>query len=70
MMAEMGFFVQDNPIYRMTLPSSLTLEKVRAAIVQSAKTEGDELMLHPEYIVTTLAFLEATCSQAHSDDAF
>jgi hypothetical protein len=27
-------------------------------------------MLHPEYIVTTLAFLEATCSQAHSDDAF
>jgi hypothetical protein len=63
MMAEMGFFVEDDPIYRMTLPSSPTLEKVRAAIVKSAKTEDDEFMLHPEAIVTTLPFSEATTLQ-------
>ena len=63
MMIDMGFFVEGHPIFRVTSPSSLTLEKGRAAIVKSAKTEGDELMLHPEYIVTTLALVEATALQ-------
>jgi hypothetical protein len=63
MMAEMGFFAQDDPIYRMTLPSSLTLEKVKAAMLKYAKTEDDEFMLHPEYIVTTLPLAEATALQ-------
>jgi hypothetical protein len=55
MMTEIGFFVQKDPIYQMTLPSSLTSEKVRAAIFKYAKTE--------EYIVTTLPFSEATALQ-------
>lgn len=60
MMTAMGFFVQDGPVYRMTLPSSLTSEKVRAAILRYAKTEDSEHMLHPEHIVDTLATSEAT----------
>ena len=63
MMAEMGFFMQEVPIYRMTLPLSLTSEKVRAAIFKYAKTEDDEFVLHPEDIVTTLPFSEATALQ-------
>jgi hypothetical protein len=63
MMAEMGFFAQKGPIYRMTLPSSLTSEKVRAAIFKYAKTEDGDFMLHPEYMVTTLPFSEATALQ-------
>jgi hypothetical protein len=63
MMAEMGFFAQEAPIYRMTLPPSLTSEKVRAAIFKYAKTEDDEFVLHPEDIVTTLPFSEATALQ-------
>ena len=47
MMTEMGFFVQRNPLYRITLPS-LTAEKVRAAILTFAKTEDEECMLYPE----------------------
>jgi hypothetical protein len=63
MMTEMGFFVQNGPIYQITLPSSLTSEKVRAAIFKYAKTEDDEFVLHPEYIVNTLPFPEATALQ-------
>jgi uncharacterized protein YcgL (UPF0745 family) len=63
MMAEMGFFAQMNPLYQMTLPSSLTLEKVKAAIFKFAKTEDDEFMLHPEYLVTAMPLSEATTLQ-------
>ena len=62
MMAKMGFFVQRNPLYRMTLPS-LTAEKVRAAILTYAKTEDEECMLHPEHLVTTMPFSEAIAHQ-------
>jgi hypothetical protein len=62
MMAKMGFFAQRNPLYRMTLPS-LTAEKVRAAILTYAKTEDEECMLHPEHLVTTMPFSEATALQ-------
>jgi hypothetical protein len=62
MMAEMGFFVPTNPFYRMTIPS-LTSEKVRAAILKYAKTEDEELMLHPEYLVITMPFSEAAALQ-------
>jgi hypothetical protein len=59
-MAAMGFFVQKNSIYRVSLPSSLTSEEVQAAILKYAKTEDGEFVLHPEYIVTTLPYSEAT----------
>ena len=63
MMAEMGFFAHRNPSYQMTLPYLLTLEKVKAAIFRYAKTEDDEFMLHPEYLVTPMPFSEATTLQ-------
>lgn len=63
MMAEMGFFAQRNALYQMTLPSSLTLEKVKAAIFKYAKTEDDEFMLHPEHLVTAMPLSEATTLQ-------
>jgi hypothetical protein len=63
MMAEMGFFAQRYPFYQMTLPSSLTLEKVKAAIFNFAKTEDDEFMLHPEHLVTAMPLSEATTLQ-------
>jgi uncharacterized protein YcgL (UPF0745 family) len=63
MMAEMGFFAQMNRSYQMTLPRFLTLEKVKAAIFKYAKTEDDEFMLHPEYLVTAMPLSEATTLQ-------
>jgi hypothetical protein len=63
MMAEMGFFAQRNALYQMTLPSSLILEKVKAAIFKFTKTEDDEFMLHPEYLVTAMPLSEATALQ-------
>jgi hypothetical protein len=63
MMAEMGFFALRNAFYQMTLPSSLTFEKVKAAIFTYAKTEDDEFMLHPEYLVTAMKLWEATTLQ-------
>jgi hypothetical protein len=63
MMAEMGFFAHRNALYQMTLPSSLTLEKVKAAIFKFAKTEDDEFMLHPECLVTAMPLSEATTLQ-------
>jgi hypothetical protein len=63
MMTEMGFFAHRNPSYQMTLPRFLTLEKVKAAIFKYAKTEDDEFMLHPEYLVTAMPLSEATTLQ-------
>jgi hypothetical protein len=63
MMAEMGFFEQRDTHYQMVLPSSLTLEKVKAAIFKYSKTEDDEFMLHPEYLVTAMPLSEATTLQ-------
>ena len=37
MMAEMGFFAQDDPIYRMTLPSSSDLRKSQSSNAQIRK---------------------------------
>jgi hypothetical protein len=63
MMTEMGFFAHRNPSYQMTLPRFLTLEKVKAAIFKYSKTEDDEFMLHPEYLVTAMPLSEATTLQ-------
>jgi hypothetical protein len=63
MMAEMGFFAHRKPSYQMTLPYLLTSEKVKAAIFKYAKTEDDEFMLHPEYLVIPMPLSEATTLQ-------
>jgi hypothetical protein len=58
MMAEMEFFAQRSQIYQMTLPSLLTLEKVKAAVLNLARTEDEEL-LHPEHVVTAMPLPDA-----------
>ena len=63
MMAEMGFFTQKNALYQMTLPPSLTLEKVKASISKFAATEDAEFILHAEYLVTPMTLSEATTLQ-------
>ena len=63
-MAEIGFFEQRDTLYQMTLPPSLTLEKVKAAIFKYAKTEDDEFMLHPEHLVTAMPLSEAITLQS------
>ncbi len=63
MMAEMGFFAQNGPFYRITLPDALTLEKVRTAVVKFAATEDDEFVLHPERLIGTVPFSEARTLQ-------
>jgi hypothetical protein len=59
MMADMGFFTQKNAFYQMTLPPSLTLERVKASISKFAATEDAEFILHPEYLVSPMSFSEA-----------
>ena len=63
MMAEMGFFTQSKALYQMALPSSLTLEKVKASISKFAATEDSEFILHPEYLVTPMSLSDATTLQ-------
>ncbi len=63
MMFGMGFFVRKHQSYQMTLPSCLTAEKVRAAVIKYAETEDEECVLHPEYLVTTMPFAKATALQ-------
>jgi hypothetical protein len=63
MMTKMGFFAYRHSSYQMTLPRFLTLEKVKAAILKYAKTQDDEYVLHPEYLVTTMPLSEATTLQ-------
>src|SRR5271169_2141868 len=60
MMAEMGFFVLSGYHYRMAIPSGLTLASVKAAALAYAATEDKELYLHPECLVTTMSFAEAS----------
>jgi hypothetical protein len=62
-MATMGFFIQKDTVYRMSLPPLVTSEEVRAAILKYVKTQDSEFVLHPEYIVTTLPFSEANSKQ-------
>ena len=43
MMAEMGFFVQKHPLYRMSVPFLLASEKIRADILKYAKPECEQV---------------------------
>jgi hypothetical protein len=60
MMTGMGFFVKKQQSYQMTLPSGLTMEKVRAALLEFAETEDEYHELHVEHLVTAMPFAEAT----------
>ncbi len=59
MMVGMGFFVRKYRSYQMTLPSNLSAKKVRAAVLEFAKTEDEDYVLHVEHLVTTMPFAEA-----------
>jgi hypothetical protein len=63
MMVGMGFFVRKHQSYQMTLPSNLTAERVRAAVLELAKTEDEDYVLHVEYLVSTMPFAEARALQ-------
>ena len=63
MMAAMGFFSSYNERYRMSIPSDLSLAKVKKAILRFAETEDEECALHPEALVNTMLFSEARALQ-------
>lgn len=52
-MAEIGFFSRTGDRYQMTVPKSVTSEKIKAALLRLAATQ-DESGLHPEYLVHCL----------------
>jgi hypothetical protein len=56
MMAGMGFFAQREQCYGMAVPTEMTEEIVRSAIIDYAKTRGDQFELHPEYLVTGMPY--------------
>lgn len=59
MMFGMGFFAEFGERYRMIVPSALTEDKVRKAIIALVSTDDGECQLHPEYIVNALSFAKA-----------
>src|SRR5262249_38735419 len=63
MMVGMGFFIKKQQFYQMTLPSGLTAERVRAAVVEFAETEDEDYELYVEHLVTTMPFSEAVALQ-------
>jgi hypothetical protein len=60
MMFGMGFFAQRYRSYQMTLPSCVTAEKVREAVLEYAKTEDEDFVTHPERILAAMPFADAT----------
>jgi hypothetical protein len=63
MMLAMGFFERIPHGYRMALPVAVTATTVRAAVLKYAATQDDELMLHPEHLVSTVPAAEARARQ-------
>ncbi len=63
MMAAMGFFAPYRERYRLSIPSDLSLAKVKKAILRFAETEDEEYALHPEGLVNTMLFSEARALQ-------
>jgi hypothetical protein len=66
MMAGMGFFAQREQCYRMAVPTEMTEEIVRSAIINYAKTQDAQFELHPEYLVTGMPYSCALDLQARS----
>lgn len=65
MMVEMGFFVLTGDRYQMVIPKQINLDQVKRAALKLARTEDDESLLHPEYIVATMPCAEAKEWQTH-----
>ncbi len=65
LMVEMGFFVRTGQRYQMAIPTRLTLGKVKRAALKLAQTEDDDekFYLHPEYLIATMPYAEATAWQ-------
>jgi hypothetical protein len=58
MMVEMEFFVLTGQRYQMTIPTGLSMEKVKMAALKLAQAENEDF-LHPEYLVATMPKTEA-----------
>ncbi|MEH2563500.1 hypothetical protein [Bradyrhizobium sp. AZCC 2289] len=59
MMVHLGFFVPAGVSYQMTVPESVTLEKVRLAALKVVSTEKDDEGVQPERLLNTLPLAEA-----------
>jgi len=57
MMVGMGFFVLTGNRYQMTIPPELTIEKIKAAVLDYAETEEGYAM-HPERLLKTMSLAE------------
>jgi hypothetical protein len=64
MMTDLGFFFRSGEIYKMTIPSDLSLSKVKAATLRYVQTEDDDYELHPEHLVYLQPLSEARQWQA------
>jgi hypothetical protein len=62
-MAGMGFFVQCGRTWRMTVPTLLTLDRLKDSVLTFARTEDHEYVLHPEQLVTCISSAEAKVLQ-------
>jgi hypothetical protein len=62
MMIEMGFFVLTDQRYQMTIPTGLSMEKVKMAALKLAKAENKDF-LHPECLVATMPYAKAKAWQ-------
>ena len=54
-MAEIGFFSQTRDRYQMTVPKSVTREKIKAAFLRLVATQDENDFVHPEYLVRCLS---------------
>ena len=54
-MADIGFFSQTGDRYQMTVPKSVTREKIKAALLRLVATDDEIDFLHPEYLVHCLS---------------
>ena len=62
-MAVLGFFKREGSKHQMAIPSMLTIQKVKGAFVELAKTEDKDCALHPEYLVATMPLPDAEAYQ-------
>jgi hypothetical protein len=54
-MADIGFFSQTGDRYQVTVPKSVTREKIKAALLRLVATEDEIDFLHPEHLVHCLS---------------
>jgi len=68
LMAEMGFFVLTDGRYQMVIPAKLNIDVVKSAALRLAKTEDEDGLHHPEYLVATMPYAQAEEWQARLRD--